>query len=252
MDSGPARTCSPVSQCFASLTFPMLPAPIVLPSAHVPVLGAVMLVLRFVAAGCTWPAVTPLGGMAEAVDASEAYRAWLRLLDSVRVGVGAARSLDSLRRTWLFATLLCSQSWAATLFRPWGWRELLGRAAELCERWGRSEGLAWGGARRAEGFRTTDGDDGVAVDMVPVVLGAGCSGGPGVRTGALGVSSGRRCDQIAVGRGSAQRLRQWAWIAMCSVKVLVGVRRWEGAVTLAARRDEGALAVSQRPCIPRL
>jgi hypothetical protein len=27
---------------------------------------------------------------------------------------------------------------------------------------------------------------------------------------------------------------------------------WEGAVTLAARRDEGALAVSQRPCIPRL
>jgi hypothetical protein len=118
---GPARTCSPVSQCFASLTLPMLPAPIVLPSAHVPVLGAVMVVLRFVVAGCIWPALpsaTPLTGMAEAVDASEAYRAWLRLLDSVRVGVGAARSLDSLRRTWLFATLLCSQSWAATLLRP--------------------------------------------------------------------------------------------------------------------------------------
>jgi hypothetical protein len=31
-----------------------------------------------------------------------------------------------------------------------------------------------------------------------VDVGAGCSGGSAVRTGALGVSSGRRCDQIAV------------------------------------------------------
>lgn len=115
------RTCSPDSECFASLTLPMLPAPIVFPSAHVPVLGAVMVVLRFVLAwACAiLPSVaTPLVGIADVVDASDAYRAWLLLLDSVRAGVGAARSLDSLRRTLSFATLLCSQSRAATLLRP--------------------------------------------------------------------------------------------------------------------------------------
>jgi hypothetical protein len=120
------RTCSPVSKCFASLTLPMLPAPIVFPSDHVPVLGAVMVVLRLVLACCICPdlpsAATPLTGIADAVDASDAYRAWLLLLDSVRVGVGAGRSLDSLRRTLSFARLLCSQSRAATLLRPCGWR----------------------------------------------------------------------------------------------------------------------------------
>jgi hypothetical protein len=149
IERGHARTCSPDSECFASLTFPMLPAPMVFPRAHVPVLGAVMVVLRLVVAGCICAALpstaTPLTGMAEAVDASDAYRAWPLLLDSVRVGVGAARSFDSLRRTWSFATLVCSQSRAATLFRPCCWREceaVLGREAVLCERWGRSEGLA--------------------------------------------------------------------------------------------------------------
>ena len=137
------RTCSPVSRCFASLTLPMLPAPIVFPSVHVPVLGAVMVVLRFVLAGCA--AATPLAGMADTVDASDAYRAWLLLLDSVRAGAGAGRSLDSLRRTPSFATLVCSQSRAATLLRPCCWRAcewVLGRDVVLCERWGRSAGLA--------------------------------------------------------------------------------------------------------------
>lgn len=77
----------------------MLPAPIVLPSAHVPVLGAVMVVRRL---GCCCIAcpplaasvATPLVGIALAVEASEAYREW-RLLDSVRCG-GASR--DSLCR----------------------------------------------------------------------------------------------------------------------------------------------------------
>ena len=83
------HTCSPVSLCFASFTLPMLPAPIVLPSAHVPVAGAVMVVRRF--AGCTgcpplaFSVATPLVGIALAVEASEAYREW-RLLDSVRCG----------------------------------------------------------------------------------------------------------------------------------------------------------------------
>jgi hypothetical protein len=93
-----AHTCSPVSLCFASLTLPMLPAPIVLPSAHVPVLGAVIVVLLFcTGTGCPPLAVsvaTPLVGIALAVEASEAYREW-RLLDSVRCG-GASR--DSLCR----------------------------------------------------------------------------------------------------------------------------------------------------------
>lgn len=173
------RTCSPVSECFASLTLPMLPAPMVLPSAHVPVLGAVMVVLLLVPGCCTCAdlpsAATPLTGMADAVDASDAYRAWLLLLDSVRVGVGAGASRDSLRRTPSFAMLVCSQSRAATLLRPcccgreceW----LVGREVVLWERWGRSEGLAWACGRRAEGCRTTEGDEGVAVDMVPVRLG---------------------------------------------------------------------------------
>jgi hypothetical protein len=92
------HTCSPVSLCFASFTLPMLPAPIVLPSPHVPVLGAVMVVLRFgCCTGCpplTPSVATPLVGIALAVEASEAYREW-RLLDSVRCG-GASR--DSLCR----------------------------------------------------------------------------------------------------------------------------------------------------------
>jgi hypothetical protein len=95
-----------------------------LPSAHVPVLGAVMVVLRLVLA-CTWPirpsVATPLVGIADVVDASDAYRVCALLLDSVRVGAGAARSLDSLRRTPSFATLLCSQLRAATLLRPCCW-----------------------------------------------------------------------------------------------------------------------------------
>jgi hypothetical protein len=55
----------------------MLPAPIVLPRAHVPVLGAVMVVLRL-AVGTGWAALavsapTPLEeGIALAVEASEA------------------------------------------------------------------------------------------------------------------------------------------------------------------------------------
>jgi hypothetical protein len=89
----------------ASFTLPMLPAPIVFPSAHVPVLGAVMVVLRLFT-GCGWPgrasAATPLMGIAEVVDASDAYREWLRLLASVRAG-------SSLRRGGCSsATLLCS------------------------------------------------------------------------------------------------------------------------------------------------
>lgn len=159
----------------------MLPAPMVFPSAHVPVLGAVMVVLRLVPACCACAdlpsAATPLTGMADAVDASDAYRAWLRLLDSVRVDVGAGASRDSLRRTPSFAMLVCSQSRAATLLRPccccgreceW----VLGREVVLWERWGRSDGLACGCGRRAEAFRTTDGDEGVAVDMVEVGQGA--------------------------------------------------------------------------------
>jgi hypothetical protein len=167
------RTCSPDSACLASLTLPMLPAPIVLPSAHVPVLGAVMVVLRLVLACCGWAdlpsAATPFTGMADAVDASDAYRAWLLLLDSVRCGVGTGRSLDSLRRTLSLARLVCSQSRAATVFRPCCGRLcewVLGRDVVLCERWGRSEGVAWGCGRRAEALRTTEGDEGVAVAMV--------------------------------------------------------------------------------------
>jgi hypothetical protein len=73
----------------------MLPAPIVLPSAHVPVLGAVMVVRRLLM-GWGWPgrASTPLVGIAEVVDASDAYREWLFLLASARAG------------SW--ATLVCS------------------------------------------------------------------------------------------------------------------------------------------------
>jgi hypothetical protein len=65
----------------------MLPAPMVLPSAHVPVAGAVMVVLRF--AGWTvcvpraFSLVMPLVGIALAAEASEAYREWRRL-ESVR------------------------------------------------------------------------------------------------------------------------------------------------------------------------
>ena len=80
----------------------MLPAPMVFPSPHDPVLGALMLVLRFVWAG--WvpgravSAATPLMGMAEAVDASDAYRVCPRLLESGREGAGAALSRELLRR----------------------------------------------------------------------------------------------------------------------------------------------------------
>jgi hypothetical protein len=70
------RTDSPDSACFASLTLPMLPAPMVLPSIHCPVLGALMLVRRLGWAACgpdlEASAATPLTGMAEAVDASDA------------------------------------------------------------------------------------------------------------------------------------------------------------------------------------
>jgi hypothetical protein len=91
----------------------MLPAPMVLPSPHDPVFGALILVLRFVGAGCVpgraVSAVTPLMGMAEVVDASEAYRAWPLLLESGCDGVGAALSLESLRRVLgEAARLLCS------------------------------------------------------------------------------------------------------------------------------------------------
>jgi hypothetical protein len=76
----------------------MLPAPMVLPSAHVPVAGAVMVVLRFAGwTGCApraFSLVMPLVGIALAAEASEAYREW-RLLESVRCG-GASR--DSLWR----------------------------------------------------------------------------------------------------------------------------------------------------------
>jgi hypothetical protein len=92
-------------------------------------------------------------GRADAVEASEAYRAWPLLPDSVRVGVGAVRSRDSLRRTPSLARLVCSQSRAATLFRPCCGRAcelLVGLAAVLCERWGRSEGLACGCTRRVD------------------------------------------------------------------------------------------------------
>lgn len=53
----------------------MLPAPIVLPSAHVPVLGAVMVVLRFAGIGCpdlAFSVATPLVGIVLAVEVSEA------------------------------------------------------------------------------------------------------------------------------------------------------------------------------------
>ena len=72
-------TCSPVALCFASLTLPMLPAPMVFPSAHVPVLGALMVVLRLVpwaveplVPDLVLSVATPLMGIAEAVDASDA------------------------------------------------------------------------------------------------------------------------------------------------------------------------------------
>jgi hypothetical protein len=72
----------------------MLPAPIVFPSAHVPVLGAVMVVLRLLTAWGWFglaSAATPLMGIAEVVDASDAYREWLRLLDSARAGSSLRR-----------------------------------------------------------------------------------------------------------------------------------------------------------------
>ena len=75
MNTSTAHTCSPVSLCFANLTLPMLPAPIVLPSAHVPVLGAVMVVLRFAGIGCpdlAFSVATPLVGIVLAVEVSEA------------------------------------------------------------------------------------------------------------------------------------------------------------------------------------
>jgi len=104
----------------------MLPAPMVLPSPHDPVFGALMFVRRFVWAGCVpgraFSAATPLMGMAEAVDASDAYRECPLLLDSGRVGGGAARSRELLRRLLgEAATLLCSKSWRATLERLGCW-----------------------------------------------------------------------------------------------------------------------------------
>jgi hypothetical protein len=109
---------------------------------------------------------------------------------------------------------------------------LLGRAAELCERWGRSEGLACGCARRAEGFRTTDGDDGVAVDMMP-------------STWAQGAAAGLRCEPARwVSRAGVDAIKlQWTQQRADSaavsvdidvqVKVPVGVRLRVGAATLA-------------------
>ena len=71
-------TCSPETAFFANFTLPMLPAPIVFPSAHCPVLGAIIVVLRlldgpaFELALAPLSAVTPLMGIATVVDASDA------------------------------------------------------------------------------------------------------------------------------------------------------------------------------------
>ena len=113
------RTCSPVSTFLASLTLPILPAPIVLPSAHVPVAGAVMVVLRLLTGCCCTvraSTATPLMGIAEAVDASDAYREWLRLLESGREGSSEWREGG----WWSWARLDCSWSRRVTLFRA-GW-----------------------------------------------------------------------------------------------------------------------------------
>lgn len=73
---GDGHTCSPVSTLLASFTLPMLPAPIVLPRAHCPVWGVLIVVLRLVGVACeperAVSVATPLMGMAEAADASEA------------------------------------------------------------------------------------------------------------------------------------------------------------------------------------
>ena len=80
----------------------MLPAPMVLPSDHCPVAGAVMVVLLFgvvvdaeasaATLGRALSAATPLMGMVEVVDASDAYRVWPLLEESGCEG--AAPSLD--------------------------------------------------------------------------------------------------------------------------------------------------------------
>lgn len=115
-----------------------------------------MVVLRLVLADmCPLPsAATPLEGIAEVVEASDAYRAWPLLV-------------ASLRACWSWATLLCSKSRRATLVRPVCCGRLcacpLGRAVVGCDRCGRSTDL-----REVDEERTTAGDVGAAVDMAAV------------------------------------------------------------------------------------
>lgn len=174
-------TCSPDSTFLASFTLPMLPAPIVFPSAHCPVFGALIFVLRLVWVGCApdraVSVATPLMGMAEAVDASEAYRVCPLLLGSEREGAGAALSLDSLRRVaGELATLGCSKSRRATFVRLpcWGdgraWEWVVERVVVDWERCGRSGVPLTGCGRREELERTTAGVVGAVADMVVRLL----------------------------------------------------------------------------------
>lgn len=138
-------TCSPVALFLASFTLPMLPAPMVFPRAHVPVFGAEMVVRRLGGgadgAVLRLSVVTPLMGIAgvamplvgiaDVVEASEAYlewparvERWVLLVESVLGEAGTLEppvlSREALRREEGAATLDCSKSLRATLAR-WAW-----------------------------------------------------------------------------------------------------------------------------------
>lgn len=135
-----------------------------------------MLVRRLVGGACVAAraasVATPLIGIAEAVDASDAYR-WCPRLDSVREGAGAALSLDSLRRGWgALATLArLAGCGGRCCWCAYACEWALGRVVVDCERCGRSEGLltAWG-RREEECERTTAGEVGAGADIVRQLL----------------------------------------------------------------------------------
>ena len=123
-------TCSPLSRFLAIFTFPILPAPIVLPSAHWPDEASIVVLRRaeLELPGGTFAEESPVGfvGVASAYRAYAPDLGWLRwddLTDSVRAECD--RGIFCSRDELLFedcgrARFNCSWSLSATLPRfPW-------------------------------------------------------------------------------------------------------------------------------------